>query len=170
MLLLPLQLACSTAPPDTGHPLCRDLDGAASCSIEPWHPWIGECPVPFRATVTPAGALVSYQTRVEYEDEWDVEWTGRLTGDVFEWDGAKVLFDAVITHHRLLVTDGDGSCGVCDTTSIYHMEWLVYEGTDTDGDGFDRTEDCDDCDPEVSPAHLEVFGNGIDDDCDGLVD
>ena len=48
--------------------------------------------------------------------------------------------------------------------------------TDLDGDGLAIEGvwcgpiDCDDSDPEVHPGHPEVQGNGIDDDCDGLVD
>jgi hypothetical protein len=45
------------------------------------------------------------------------------------------------------------------------------EAYDDDGDGFSELDgDCDDADPGVSPVALEVEGNGVDDDCDGLVD
>ncbi|NNE26945.1 MAG: hypothetical protein HKN09_08895, partial [Saprospiraceae bacterium] len=43
-------------------------------------------------------------------------------------------------------------------------------GTDNDGDGWIDECDCDDNDPNVNPAMSEVCGNGIDDDCDGVVD
>ncbi len=42
-------------------------------------------------------------------------------------------------------------------------------GTDSDGDGFDVTVDCDDNDPTVYPGAIEVC-DGIDQNCDGLID
>ncbi|MCK6528038.1 putative metal-binding motif-containing protein [Myxococcota bacterium] len=41
--------------------------------------------------------------------------------------------------------------------------------SDVDGDGFPAPEDCDDSDPAVSPG-AEESANGVDDDCDGVVD
>jgi len=44
-------------------------------------------------------------------------------------------------------------------------------GLDQDGDGYTPAMgDCDDSNPNVSPAAMEIPGNGIDDDCNGLVD
>ena len=51
---------------------------------------------------------------------------------------------------------------------------LIDEGTpcaDDDGDGYTENEgDCSDADAAVSPGAEEVLDNGIDDDCDGVVD
>jgi hypothetical protein len=45
------------------------------------------------------------------------------------------------------------------------------EGADDDGDGFTELGgDCDDSDPNINPSQLEVFGDGADNDCDGLID
>ena len=41
---------------------------------------------------------------------------------------------------------------------------------DADGDGFLTADDCDDNDAEVNPDAQEICDNGIDNDCDGLVD
>ena len=41
---------------------------------------------------------------------------------------------------------------------------------DGDGDEAGAACDCDDTNPEVYPGREEIPGNGIDDDCDGLVD
>lgn len=41
---------------------------------------------------------------------------------------------------------------------------------DEDGDGSPCNVDCDDHNPDVYPGHEEICDNGIDDDCDGLVD
>jgi Putative metal-binding motif len=48
--------------------------------------------------------------------------------------------------------------------------WLFPSGLDEDGDGFVVLDDCDDQDPAVNPDAIEVCDNGIDDDCDELVD
>ena len=42
---------------------------------------------------------------------------------------------------------------------------------DSDGDGFTPAQgDCDDCNPTVNPAAIEIAGNQQDDDCNGQVD
>jgi len=46
---------------------------------------------------------------------------------------------------------------------------LVVLDTDRDGDGVDTSEDCDDTDPSI-PAAADVCGDGLDNDCNGLID
>ncbi|HEY1098733.1 MAG TPA: MopE-related protein [Myxococcota bacterium] len=55
----------------------------------------------------------------------------------------------------------DGACG------------YVVDATDVDGDGADCFREPFDCDPfdaAVSPLQIEQCGNGVDDNCDGVVD
>ncbi len=43
-------------------------------------------------------------------------------------------------------------------------------GPDGDGDGFGSDVDCDDTDPAVNPAAMETCGDGVDNNCNGLID
>ncbi len=46
-----------------------------------------------------------------------------------------------------------------------------YVGADDDDDGTTKAEgDCNDANPDVEPGDDEIDGNGLDDDCDGVVD
>jgi hypothetical protein len=47
---------------------------------------------------------------------------------------------------------------------------LAGTATDADGDGYTWCNECDDGDAAVHPGAKEICGNGIDDDCNGLVD
>jgi hypothetical protein len=83
--------------------------------------------------------------------------------------------------------DGDGTddllVGAEDAADGLGGAWLFLGGSlnvpsaptvvdnddDSDGDGFVENEgDCDDTDPDIAPDRLEVCGNQIDDDCDGV--
>jgi hypothetical protein len=58
-------------------------------------------------------------------------------------------------------SDGQGHACDCDDT---------IETYDADGDGFGEDCDCDDGDWLVFPGGTEVCGDGVDNDCDGIVD
>lgn len=46
----------------------------------------------------------------------------------------------------------------------------IHSGSDNDRDGFATGVDCDDGDASVHPGADELCGDGVDNDCDGLVD
>ena len=43
-------------------------------------------------------------------------------------------------------------------------------GVDGDADGVEASADCDDADAAIRPGAPEVFGNGVDEDCNGRDD
>ena len=71
--------------------------------------------------------------------------------------------------------DGDTEVlfGAADQDETYVGSGVVRamwgEATDSDGDGYVSSTDCDDGDPAVNPAASETC-NGVDDDCNGTAD
>lgn len=58
--------------------------------------------------------------------------------------------------------DGDGLNPSCDSND---------PNADVDGDGFTPAQgDCNDCDPRMNPGAYDFPGNGVDEDCNGVID
>ncbi len=86
--------------------------------------------------------------------------------------------DAAINPGALeMCTDAiDNNCnGLTDTADMNAID-CPLDCTDNDGDGYSieggscGAMDCNDNDPEINPGALEVCGDGIDNNCNGLVD
>jgi gliding motility-associated-like protein len=86
--------------------------------------------------------------------------------------------DAVLYYQD---ADGDGFGNpLVDTLTCANIPGYVLDNTDCsdnnpnttscdgDGDGFAADVDCDDTNPAVNPAAVEICENGIDDNCDGV--
>lgn len=74
----------------------------------------------------------------------------------------------------LLPVDTIDNIVCAEVTSLSGFLPALLDCVDADGDGHaDQAcggDDCDDSDPNVNPARPEVCDNGIDDDCDDLID
>ncbi len=87
-------------------------------------------------------------------------------------DGAGVArcTAALFAGNHLLsfeVIDTDGNKAVVSR----YFSVLAPSDVDNDGDGFSENQgDCDDDDDEVYPAADESLGQGVDNDCDGIID
>jgi len=62
--------------------------------------------------------------------------------------------------------DADGAGDECDNCPDLENP----DQHDADGDSWGTACDCDDDRPDVNPGALEIYENGIDDDCDGFID
>ena len=62
-----------------------------------------------------------------------------------------------------------GRCMVGNFSDDFRNNAPSLEGDDIDMDGFIASFDCDDTDPNINPLSEEIFGNDIDENCDGFL-
>ncbi|MCK6531216.1 FG-GAP-like repeat-containing protein [Myxococcota bacterium] len=99
--------------------------------------------------------------------------TGPVDDDTAPDDDSAASDDDTAPDDDSAASDDDATPDDDDTTSpdddsLGDDDTTPPPPTDTDGDGFAEDVDCDDSDPTVYPAAVEVCGNGVDEDCDGL--
>jgi len=122
--------------------------------------------------------------RVKYADaiaallaQWDVQ---QLQGWVDSW-WAQIQSSALSDPHQWTTPDIiNASPGIAKqeiaARAAYLQTFVDCEhgvagaATDSDGDGFNWCDECDDANPAAHPGAPEVCGNMLDDNCDGVVD
>ncbi|HMF41734.1 MAG TPA: CotH kinase family protein [Polyangia bacterium] len=98
-------------------------------------------------------------------DTWSAQVRAAVMADPHKATGATIQdFDAAIMLAR------SGMADRADYLKRWLACWDSGTGVDQDGDGFIWCKDCRDDLASVHPGAPEVCGNGIDDNCNGVVD
>jgi len=100
---------------------------------------------------------------LSWVDTWSAQIAAAVAEDPHRWATAAE-FDMAIAATRDLITN----------RPVYLQSFVACEqgqgGEDKDGDGAAWCNDCQDDNPAVHPGAADVCGNGVDDNCDGVVD
>jgi hypothetical protein len=109
--------------------------------------------------------------------KWDV---GQIQGWIDSW--SQQISDAATTDPHTWATPADiqqatlAAHDVIASRAAYLQTFVDCErgvasaATDADGDGYRWCDECDDQNAAVHPGAAEICGNGIDDNCNGLID
>jgi hypothetical protein len=88
-----------------------------------------------------------------------------VTGNVM---GQMMVWACISNCQGLQVCDN--TVWIPGTIMMFELEYCFGNLVDADGDGYDVSMDCNDNNQWVNPGQIEECNNGVDNDCDGLID
>ena len=87
----------------------------------------------------------------------------------FEDGNAAIAQSGNVVFNGFL-TDTPDVGSEADLEQLYSNQIGLFLASDSDGDGYDVSTDCDDGDASVNPGAVETYYDGVDQDCNGLSD
>ena len=119
-------------------------------------------------------SLDAYGTRIQVQTAQGVKIDEKACGMSYASQSSHRLYFGLGQGEAqdILVTWPDGSQDFFDELEINQIHFIkqgsnpFVAAVDSDMDGFNSDEDCDDTNAEVNPMQTEVPYNGLDDDCD----
>ncbi len=129
----------------------------------------------WRIAMTDAGTRQKYADAMASQlQSWDVK---QLQGWIDTWSQQIAADVAADPHTPITMANFQQAIAAAKTTVADRAAYLKTfvdcehgNGADADGDGVKWCDDCRDDNAAVHPGAAEVCGNGLDDDCNGVVD
>lgn len=90
--------------------------------------------------------------------------------------GVSKIYPSSHYQHMALKSDGlygwggNNLIGDGNTSTFTRTSPVLILFGDFDNDGYGPEEDCNDTDPAINPGAIEIDGDGIDNNCDGIID